>query len=54
MPLKTFYRYALPHMPPAAGVAAGAAPLPVAAAAEFSGLPPTKVLTLGMDEPEPW
>lgn len=50
MPLKTFYRYALPHVPPAAG----AAPLPAPAAAEFAGLPPTKVLTLGMDEPESW
>lgn len=50
MPLKTFYRYALPSVP-AAG-AGGAPPAPAAAA--FEGLPPTKVLTLGMDVPEPW
>lgn len=56
MPLKTFYRYALPAIPaypPPAGAGA-ASELPAPAAAVFSGLPPNKVLTLGMDEPEPW
>ncbi len=60
MPIKTFYRYVLPHLPPAgtsgtgdSNAAAQVAP-PAPAAAEFSGLPPNKVLTLGMDEPEPW
>ncbi|KAL4857496.1 UDP-glucose:glycoprotein glucosyltransferase [Chlorella vulgaris] len=46
MPLKTFYRYVLP------AVDASGAPAP--ASASFTGLPPDKVLTLGMDEPEPW
>ena len=65
MPLKTFYRYVLPQLPPAAtgredadsaSAAPSAAPSapPAPAAAEFSGLPPNKVLTLGMDEPESW
>lgn len=61
MPLKTFYRYVLLHVPPAgtAGASAestgsAAVALPAPPAAEFSGLPPNKVLTLGMDEPEPW
>ena len=49
MPLKTFYRYALPS--PTGGAGAGPPP---PAAATFQGLPPDKVLTLGMDEPEPW
>ena len=49
MPLKTFYRYALPSF--ASGAGAGPPP---PAAATFQGLPPDKVLTLGMDEPEPW
>lgn len=56
MPLQTFYRLALPHVPPAPSSTAGAAavePLRPAAAA-FEALPPSKVLTLGMDEPEPW
>lgn len=47
MPLKTFYRYVLPALP------AGDGP-PTAATAEFSRLPGSKVLTLGMDEPEAW
>ncbi|KAI3430615.1 hypothetical protein D9Q98_005207 [Chlorella vulgaris] len=46
MPLKTFYRYVLP--------AVDASGAPAAASASFAGLPPDKVLTLGMDEPEPW
>lgn len=51
MPLKTFYRYALPSL----GTLGDAPdPPPQPAAALFSGLPPNKVLTLGMDEPEPW
>lgn len=61
MPLKTFYRLALPHVPPAPsttsadGGGGGAAAEPLRpAAASFEGLPPSKVLTLGMDEPEPW
>ena len=49
MPLKTFYRYVLP----AADSATGAAP-PSPTAAHFAALPPHKVLTLGMDVPEPW
>ena len=49
MPLKTFYRYALPS--PTGGAGAGPPP---PAGASFQGLPPDKVLTLGMDEPEPW
>ena len=48
MPLKTFYRYALPTL----GSPDGGPPAP--AAATFTRLPPNKVLTLGMDEPEPW
>ena len=51
MPLKTFYRYALPSPTHGAGAEAGPPP---PAAATFQGLPPDKVLTLGMDEPEPW
>lgn len=50
MPLKTFYRYALPPLP-SAGNASGP---PGAAAAVFTRLPPNKILTLGMDEPEAW
>ncbi|GAB4815180.1 hypothetical protein N2152v2_002226 [Parachlorella kessleri] len=46
MPLKTFYRYALPRLPPNGP--------PEAAAATFLGLPPHKTLTLGMDVPEAW
>ncbi|KAL4422940.1 hypothetical protein ABPG75_009137 [Micractinium tetrahymenae] len=47
MPLKTFYRYVLPALPSGEGP-------PAAAAAEFARLPGSKVLTLGMDEPEAW
>ena len=47
MPLKTFYRYALPTLPSADAAPGGAA-------AAFTGLPGGKVLTLGMDEPEAW
>jgi UDP-glucose:glycoprotein glucosyltransferase len=46
LPLKTFYRYVLPAL--------DGEGLPQPAAASFAGLPPDKVLTLGMDEPEPW
>ena len=45
LPLKTFYRYAVPTL--------GSGP-PEPAAANFTGLPPHKTLTLGMDVPEPW
>ena len=45
LPLKTFYRYNLPPVSEAA---------PRASTVTFWGLPPSKILTLGMDEPESW
>lgn len=65
MPLKSFYRYALPDFPPASGgfppassgsAAAGqpALGMPGPPAAVFSGLPARKILTLNMDVPEAW
>jgi UDP-glucose:glycoprotein glucosyltransferase len=67
LPLKSFYRYALPDFPPASppapsDAAAGASPataqpwlgMPGPPVAAFSGLPSTKILTLNMDVPEAW
>ncbi|KAG2487497.1 hypothetical protein HYH03_013916 [Edaphochlamys debaryana] len=53
MPLKSYYRYALPSgLSPASP---GAPPSPPGApAAYFPRLPPRRVLTLNLDVPEPW
>ncbi|KAK9830935.1 hypothetical protein WJX81_007880 [Elliptochloris bilobata] len=51
LPLKSFYRYALPGFAGQPGELPGAPNLPAAA---FVDLPAHKVLTLNMDVPEPW
>ena len=53
LPLKAFYRYALPEfepgVPPASSPSTPGAPL-----AMLSRLPQKRVLTVNMDVPEPW
>ncbi|KAG2424815.1 hypothetical protein HXX76_014236 [Chlamydomonas incerta] len=51
MPLKSYYRYALPQ---GLAPAAAAASAPGTPAAHFARLPPRRVLTLNMEAPESW
>ena len=52
LPLKAFYRYALPEFEP--GVPPASSSLPGSPLALLSRLPQKRVLTINMDVPEPW
>ena len=53
LPLKAFYRYALPEFEPGVSPASSSSP-PGAPLAMLSRLPQKRVLTINMDVPEPW